>query len=107
MARSRSAASLGELLPKVLKDLKANPRPSWEAIQEAWARVAGKEAARHSWPRSLLKGRLMVEVDSSGWIYTLNLKRSQILQGLIERFGAGRVKGLSLRIGERMNAQQS
>jgi len=42
----------------------------------------------------------LVEVENSGWMYTLNLKKEKLLQGLIEAFGAGQVKGVRFRMGE-------
>ena len=64
----------------------------------------GEEAARHSWPHRLMGGRLLVEVENSGWMYTLNLKKPQLLEGLMELLGAARVKGLGFRIGEKKDA---
>ena len=100
MSKTEPITSVSSVLSGVLKKLKAQGRPTSEEIQEVWQRLAGQAAAQHSWPRSLQKGRLLVEVDNSGWMYTLGLKKTQLLQGLIELLGANRVTSLSFRMGE-------
>ena len=99
-SRTHPTVPLAELLPGVLKDLKGEKRLSLEEIQAAWEKLVGKRASAHSWPRTLRSRRLLVEAENSGWMYTLNLSRPRLLQGLIERFGANRIKELSFRIGE-------
>lgn len=101
MGKAKQVSRLGDLLQNVLGGLQKNPRFSREEIHQVWERVAGEKAAAHSWPRRLEKGRLIVEVENSGWIYALTLKKIQLLQGLVEFLGADRVKNLSFRIGEK------
>ena len=105
MPRHKPPSTIAELLPGVLAGLSTSDRPSVEAMEDIWKRLVGEKATRHSWPRRLVSGRLIVEVEDSGWMYTLHLKRTQLLQGLIELLGARRVKNLSFRIGERKDAQ--
>lgn len=105
MRRPKAPSPVAELLPGILAGLSGAGRPSIEAIEGIWKRLVGEKATRHSWPRRLVSGRLIVEVEDSGWMYTLNLKRTQLLQGLIELLGAHQVKNLSFRIGERKDAQ--
>ena len=101
MSRKKTAVSVGDLLPKVLRKMEADPRPSREEMDEVWQRAAGKEAARSSWPRRLVRGRLIVEVENSGWMYTLHRQKTELLQKLIELLGQTRIQSLSFRIGER------
>ena len=100
-AHKRPIESLGSILPKVIQGMQKDPRPSLEEVQEIWERLAGREAAQHSWPRRLSGRRLTVEVENSGWMYTLNLKKPALLQGLMEQLGARRVEELAFRIGEK------
>ena len=92
------------MLAGVLRNVRKGGKLSLEEMAEVWKRVAGAEAAGHSWPRRMSGGRLVVEVENSGWMYALGLKRAQLTEGLIELLGAGRAKTLSLRIGERKDA---
>jgi len=43
-------------------------------------------------------------VENSGWMHELRMKKLQLQEGLIEMMGAGRVRELSFRIGEKRNA---
>ncbi len=104
MHATKRVSPIGDLLKKVLHGLQKNSRPSIEEIQEIWGRVAGRKAAGHSWPRRLERGRLIVEVENSGWIYTLNIRKAQLMQGLVELLGADRLRILSFRIGEKKDA---
>ena len=103
-AHKRPIESLGNILPKVIQGMQRDPRPSLEEVQEIWERLAGREAAQHSWPRRLSGKRLTVEVENSGWMYTLNLKKPSLLQGLMEQLGENRVEELAFRIGEKKDA---
>lgn len=99
----RAAIPLSSVLAKVLESMQSDGKPTQEHIQAVWARVAGEEAARHSWPQRLYQLALVVEVENSGWIYTLNLRKAELLEGLIELLGTGTVRRLEFRIGERKN----
>ncbi|MBI3615095.1 MAG: DUF721 domain-containing protein [Candidatus Omnitrophica bacterium] len=103
-SKAHSTAPLVEILPQIFNGLRPDARPSQEAIQEIWERLVGKEAARHSWPRRLHKGRLLVEVENSGWMYNLRPKKMPLLEGLIELLGAGRIQALGFRMGEKKDA---
>lgn len=71
-----------------------------------WGILVGAQAARHSWPVRLAEGGLVVEVENSGWLYELSLRKGELLEGLMELMSARRVRRLSLRLGERKeNAQ--
>lgn len=104
MPQKQTSTSLGDLLPKVLQKLSSHPRPSREAIDKVWRRLVGKQAAHYSWPRRLVRGRLIVEVENSGWMFTLNQKRVELLHELIQSMGKDVIQSLSFRIGERKDA---
>lgn len=106
MSRSKahSVAPLGDILPQVFRSLNPAARPSQEKIRHIWECLAGVEASRYSWPRRLKERRLLVEVENSGWMYALRLKKEPLLQGFIELLGVSRVKELHFRMGERKDA---
>ena len=107
MPRNRTTTtSLSSLVAGVLKDLKSGRRLSREDVEGVWARIAGEEASHHSWPRGLRSRRLAIEVENSGWMHSLGLRRQELLEGAVELFGARRVKELSFRIGERSQCQE-
>ena len=92
---------LTEVLSALLKKLQAEGLPSREEVSEIWKRLAGESAAASSWPRRLNRRRLVVEVENSGWMHELRMSKAPLQEGLIELLGAGRVKELSFRIGEK------
>lgn len=103
-SRTTAAVPLSSILTGTLRKMRGGGKPSREEMAEVWKRLVGEDAARHSWPRRLSGRRLVVEVENSGWMYTLGMKKAQIVEGLIELLGAGRVMALVLRIGERKDA---
>lgn len=102
MSRSRSSSTtpIRSVLAGLVERLQGGGRPSQEEMVTLWRQLAGEEAARHSWPKRLAQQRLIVEVENSGWMYALGMRKAQLLEGLVELMGAGRVRQLSFRIGE-------
>ena len=103
MKKASRVTPLADVLQRVLQEL-VSEGSTREQMQEVWARIAGAEAARHSWPRKMLRRRLVVEVENSGWMYALSLRKEALLIGLVELLGAAKVKGLSFRMGEGKDA---
>lgn len=101
MKRSKPSEPVTDLLSSLLRKMQGEGRPSLEEVTEVWKRLAGEEAAAASWPRRLSRQRLVVEVENSGWMHQLRMRKLQLQEGLIELMGAGRVKELSFRIGEK------
>lgn len=99
--KTHQPTPLSELLPGVMRTLGAVHRPPVEEMASVWKRLAGEEAAQHSWPKRLVDGRLMIEVENSGWMYVLGMKKMELLEGWMELLGAARVRGLSFRMGEK------
>ena len=103
-AQTAPSAPISTILSGLLRKLQAEGRPSVEEVAQTWKRLAGDEAAEHSWPRRLNRQRLVVEVENSGWMHALRMRKAQLQEGLIELMGEGRVKELLFRIGERRDA---
>lgn len=101
MAHPHTEVSIKEIVSPLLRQLQKGHGLSQEKIVGAWRRLVGKEAAGHSWPTRLSGGRLVVAVDSSGWMYTLHQKREELTEGLMELVGARFVRQVSFRIGEK------
>ncbi|MCM8794418.1 MAG: DUF721 domain-containing protein [Candidatus Omnitrophica bacterium] len=105
MGGQKRVSRLADILPQAMRSMKkGQAHLTKEEIEGVWTKVAGPQAAQHSWPHRMTKKRLIIEVESSGWMYTLNLKRQQLLVGLIELLGADRVTALNFRIGEKKDA---
>ena len=79
---------------------KEKPRFTQEEITKLWVRAAGKKFAEHSKPVSFKSSRLIVEVDSSGWLYELTLEKNSILKKLRGSFKGKALQEIQFRIGE-------
>jgi predicted nucleic acid-binding Zn ribbon protein len=95
----KDAASLDSILKKVIKKLKKTGVTE-EDLHRAWLAAVGKKAVKHTKPRTLRKLRLVVNIDSSTWLYELTLKKKDILKKLEEELGAKKIKDIRFRIGE-------
>lgn len=64
----------------------------------AWTATVGKRLARHAWPKALVRGNLIVEVEDAIWQKQLFHLRFQIMPRLIAILGDGIVRDLEFRI---------
>lgn len=71
-----------------------------QALKEAWEKAAGKEAAEHTKPNPVRKGRLVINVSDSARLYELTLRRKDILDALNSSIGKGKLKEIRFRVGD-------
>jgi hypothetical protein len=64
----------------------------------AWTATVGKRLTRHAWPKALVRGNLIVEVEDAIWQKQLFHLRFQIMPRLIAILGDGIVRDLEFRI---------
>ncbi len=69
-----------------------------DLARAAWPLAVGKNVARVSAPKALVRGNLIVEVEDAVWQQQLFRLRFQILPKLCELLGAGVVRDLEFRI---------
>ena len=95
--------------PEPIKDVVKNIITTWgkeatsfneDQIARIWEGVAGSRLAKHSKPVSFKAARLVVNVDSSAWLYELTMQRPEILKKLKKKFIKKPLKELQFRIGE-------
>lgn len=69
-----------EILKKTIGEIEKNNkhRATEEELLKAWEEAAGKQAAKHTKIKQLVKNRLIINVDSPTWIYQLNLNKESI-----------------------------
>lgn len=89
-----------DLVGSVINNMAGKGRLGAEEIASAWSSAAGAAAARHSRPVSFKKNSLIVNVESSSWLYELTVRKKEILQILEKELKGGKVKELRFRIGE-------
>lgn len=101
MKRAKSKEkSIENILKDVIGNLSGKGRVSEEEIGGAWGKAAGTKAAAHTKPVLLKKSVLTVNVDSSGWLYELTIKKKELLGKLDGKIRGKQLKGLRFRIGE-------
>ena len=96
----REAAPIQSVLKNLIKELGKKDRLTEEDMMAAWTDVVGQQAAGHSRPVSFRRSRLVVNVDASGWLYDLTLKKKDIIIELAGKLKGRRLKDIRLRIGE-------
>ena len=67
-------------------------------IEEIWQEIAGQRIQRHTHIAGLKKNQLIVDVDSSAWIYQLNLLKNKLLKDIQEHIPE--IKSIYFKIGK-------
>ena len=101
MKRAQSKEKpIDSIVKDVIKTLSGRGRVSAEEVGGAWIDAAGHRAAKHTKPVSIKKSVLTINVDDSGWLYELTIKKKELLKKLEGKIRAKELKGLRFRIGE-------
>ena len=83
----------------VMEDWAAKKEGAQTDSPQVWLKkVLTKRELAHIKFNYFRKGTLGVWVDSSGWLYLLNLKKTKLLEGLCQT--SGRVKDIRFKIGD-------
>lgn len=94
------AEHFGDLVGNVINNLAGKERLGEEEIEGAWRKAAGDAAARHSHPVSFKKGCLVVNIQSSSWLYELTVRKKEILAALEGELKKKKIRELRFRIGD-------
>jgi hypothetical protein len=74
---------LGDVLPRAVVKPARRGRTLLARAERKWSRTVGEALAVHSWPRSLRRGLLTVEVDSSSLLAELGgYRRTELVDRL-------------------------
>lgn len=99
-ARLQRARSAGDVLPRLLADLRIDRRRAEAEIVKVWNHLLDPNVVAHAQPTGLRKGTLFVEVDSSVWLAEIvRYRRKEILTRLQHSFGRDLIVRISFRIG--------
>ena len=85
---------------KIFEQITQNDTTKEEDIYTIWKKAAGEKAVRHSIPINIKENTLIVNVDSTAWIYQLKLKQDQILKKLTKIPTTEKIKKIRFRAGE-------
>jgi len=99
-ARTSAAKTPGQIMPRVLKDLRMDSRRAEAEIVKVWNNLIDPTITAHAQPVGIRKGTLFVTVDSSVWLSEIvRYRRKEILDQLQHSFGREFVAKISFRVG--------
>lgn len=99
-ARTVRARAAGDVLPRVLTDLRLDKRRAEAEVVKVWNNLIDPNLAIHAQPTGLHKGTLFVTVDSSPWLDEIvRYRRREILERLQHSFGKDLITRISFRVG--------
>ena len=100
MANRSKISPISEIIKNVFTDLETKKNISKEDIEVFWKDIVGDNGFKHSRPLAIRKEILTVQVDSSGWMQELSMRKRNILKGLKRRLGKDKISEIHFRIGE-------
>ena len=96
----RPCKQAGEVMKRVLKDLRMDVRQQETEIVRVWNQLLSPDVVEHAQPVGLAKGTLFVQVDSSVWLEEIvRWRKREILERLQHSFGAAKIQRISYRLG--------
>ncbi|MFC1667105.1 DciA family protein [Candidatus Omnitrophota bacterium] len=98
--KTKKPEEIKGILNKVIGKIEKQNPGRKEKILGAWQRIVGGKAASHSRPVSIRRKVLTIEMDSSTWLYTLNLKRKSILKDIKKELEEYKIENIRFRIGD-------
>jgi predicted nucleic acid-binding Zn ribbon protein len=99
-AKAIRARDAGNVVSKVLADLKMDSRRADIEIVKVWNELLDPNITAHAQPHNLHKGTLFVNVDNSVWLSEIvRYRRKEILDRLQHSFGKNLIQKISFRIG--------
>ena len=99
-AQAVRARSAGDVMPRVLTDLRIDKRRAEAEVVKVWNNLIDPNLAAHAQPTGIHKGTLFVTVDSSPWLDEIvRYRRREILDRLQHSFGRELIARISFRVG--------
>jgi len=99
-ARDLRARKVGDIMPKILVDLRMDRRRAEAEVLKVWNSLIDPGIVTHAQPTGLHKGTLFVTVDSSPWLDEIvRYRRKEILNRLQHSFGIDLITRISFRVG--------
>ncbi|MBL7068613.1 MAG: DUF721 domain-containing protein [Candidatus Omnitrophica bacterium] len=71
-----------DITGKIIKEIAEKNLTKKERVEDAWQKAAEKRFWPHTQPASFIRKRLVVNVDSSGWLYELTMSKWKITSKL-------------------------
>jgi predicted nucleic acid-binding Zn ribbon protein len=99
-AQAARARRIGDVLPRVTKDLQMDQRRAEAEIVKVWNSMIDPNVVTHAQPAGIRNGTLFVNVDNSTWLSEIvRYRRREILDRLQYSFGRDMIQRISFRVG--------
>jgi len=99
-ARKPTSKKVGDVMPRILIDLRIDRRQSETEILKVWNNLIDPNIVEHAKPTGIRNGTLFVTVDSSVWLDEIvRYRRREILERLQTSFGRDLITRISFRVG--------
>jgi Dna[CI] antecedent, DciA len=94
------ARRVGDVLPRVTRDLHMDQRRAEAEIVKVWNSLIDPNIVAHAQPAGVRNGTLFVNVDSNVWLAEIvRYRRKEILDRLQYGFGKNLIRRISFRVG--------
>lgn len=93
-SRKDGAVRLGEIAQQVMTDRIGPRQARFGGVADAWGEIVPQELFEHCEIIDLTGGELKVKVDSSAYMYELQLCGSELLEELRRHCPRARLKGI-------------
>ena len=93
------AEPISRTIEAVFQRLSLAKKDARQIICELLLDLLDEKEKKHAQPSSLERKILTLNVDSPGWMYSLNLKKARLLKTLQEKAGSDIIKDIRLKIG--------
>ena len=90
--------TIKDILQQVIGDLSLNKPDDQTKIQRIWQNTIDERTAQHSVLANFSDGILTVAVDSSSWLFQMNLQKKKILEQLQDEMPE--IKNIQFKIGK-------
>ncbi len=87
------------IVHSVIGDLSGQQLKNEQQLFEFWDRILNSKERKHARLSGLKNGTLYVHVDSSAWLYQMNLQKGKILRRMQEKFPE--VRKIFIKIGSK------
>ncbi len=96
----RRPVAIKDILEAAISNISGGEKDRISRICQAWQAAVDKKTYNHARPAGLKAERLIVNVDSSAWMYELNIHKQRLLETLNKQLKGKEVKEIVLRIGD-------
>ena len=99
MPSGKQAKNVGDILPKVIKNLGIEDRMQEARLREEWREIVGDVVAERCRPGEIKGGMLFIEVENNVWMQEIRFHQRDMIVRIKKRFPDLGVREIRLVIG--------